>query len=198
MPRLAASGVRPDWNRLYELASGQGGYFTLADAAEAGFSAPLLQHHLNAGRVERSRRSILRLVNFPPTDEEDLVPIWLWSDKLGVFSHETALMLHGLSDALPAKRHVTVPSTWSKRRLRVPDGVVLHHADLGKTDITWKGPVKVTTPLRTIFDCTTDAVAPDLVRQAITQGVRRGLFSKDDVKQIASKTLKRRIRNGTP
>ena len=198
MPRLATSGTRPDWNRLYELASGQGGYFTLADAAEAGFSAPLLQHHLKARRVERSGRSVLRLVNFHPTDEEDLVPIWLWSDKLGVFSHETALMIHGLSDALPAKKHVTVPSEWSKSRLRVPGGVVLHYADLGKTDITWKGPVQVTTPLRTIFDCTTDSVAPDLVRQAITQGVRRGLFTRDDVKQAVGTKPKRRVRNGKP
>lgn len=198
MPRLAVSGNKPDWNRLYELASSQAGYFTLKDAADAGLSPPLLHHHLNAHRVERWGRGILRLVNFPPTDEEDLVPAWLWSDKLGVFSHETALMLHGLSDALPAKKHVTVPSTWSKRRLRVPEGVVLHYADLGKTDITWKGPVQVTTPLRTIFDCTTNAVAPDLVQQAITQGIRRGLFSRDDLKQAGRTTPKRRGRNGKP
>lgn len=191
MPRLATSGARPDWNRLYELAAGQGGYFTLPDAAEAGFSAPLLQHHLKAHRVERAARGIMRLVNFPPTDEEDLVPVWLWADRAGAFSHETALALQGLSDALPGKKHLTVPMSWSKRRVQVPEGVVLHHADLRKADLSWKGPVRITSPVRTIHDCIKDAVDPDLVRQAITQGIRRGLFSKDEVKQPATKKPKK-------
>jgi predicted transcriptional regulator of viral defense system len=196
MPRSAASGARPDWNRLYELAAGQGGYFTLADAAEAGLSPPLLQHHVKAHRVERTGRGILRLVNFPPTDEEDLVPIWLWSDRTGVFSHETALALHRLSDALPGKKHLTVPASWSKRRLQVPEGVVLHYADLSKNDMSWKGPVRITSPVRTIHDCIDDAVDPDHVRQAITQGIRRGLFSKNDVKSPVTKRSRKGTRRG--
>jgi hypothetical protein len=49
---------------------------------------------------------VLRLAQFPPSDHEDLVPLWLWAQKLGVFSHETALFLHDLSDVLPANRHM--------------------------------------------------------------------------------------------
>lgn len=194
MPRPAASGTHPDWNRLYELAAGQGGYFTLDDAAEAGFSPPLLQHHLKAHRIERSGRGVLRLVNFPTTDEEDLVPVWLWSDRTGVFSHETALVMHGLSDALPGKKHLTVPIAWSKRRLRVPTGVVLHYADLAKADASWRGPVPVTTPLRTVVDCSIDAVAPDLVQQAIRQGIRRGLFTREAVKNATRDRTRTRTR----
>jgi hypothetical protein len=65
--------------------------FTAADAAEASFSLPLLQHHLKAHRLERAARGVFRLVQFPPTDEEWLVPAWLWSGREGTFSHETAL-----------------------------------------------------------------------------------------------------------
>ena len=101
---MSTSG--PNWDRLYELASGQEGYFTTRDASTAGFSSQLLLKHIDAGRVSRARRGVYRLVHFPAGDHEELVVLWLWSDKYGVFSHQTALALHGLSDVLPAKAHL--------------------------------------------------------------------------------------------
>jgi predicted transcriptional regulator of viral defense system len=181
MPRVSANGSAPDWDRLFEVASGQGGYVTNKQAAEAGYSVPLLQFYVHKGRIERVQRGILRLVHYPPGDNEDLVPLWLWSEQSGVFSHETALMLHNLSDALPAKRHMTVPTSWSKRRLRLPKGLVLHFAETPKAARTWLGPVPLTTPLRTVADCASADVADDLVRQAVQQGVRRGLFDRAEV-----------------
>ena len=77
---------------------------TNKQAAEAGYSLPLLQFYVQTGRLERVQRGILRLVHYPPGDNEDLVPLWLWSEQKGAFSHETALMLHDLSDALPSCR----------------------------------------------------------------------------------------------
>ncbi len=181
VPRISASGSAPDWHRLFEVASGQAGYVTNKQASEAGYSLPLLQFYVQKGRLERVQRGILRLVHYPPGDNEDLVPLWLWSEKTGAFSHETALMLHDLSDALPAKRHMTVPSAWSMRRLRIPKGLVLHFAEIPKKALTWLGPVPLTTPLRTVADCTSAEVADDLVRQAVQQGVRRGLFERAEV-----------------
>src|SRR5262245_31363136 len=126
MPRMRSNGETPSWDRLYELATPQAGYFTLAQSRAAGYSPPLLEYYVREGRVERVARGIFRLAHYPPGDHEDLVVAWLWSERLGVFSHETALMLHELSDALPAKQHITVPSTWQRRRLRVPANLILH------------------------------------------------------------------------
>src|SRR5688572_30913165 len=111
----APLAIRPDWNRLYETASSQGGLFTTQQAVTAGHSSQLLLHHLRAGRIVRVRRGIYRLVHFPPSEHEGLVEIWLWSEQAGVFSHETALGLHDLSDALPAKLHLTLPRAWRSR-----------------------------------------------------------------------------------
>jgi predicted transcriptional regulator of viral defense system len=183
VPRRAASGTQPQWNRLYEVASGQAGYFTAKEARDAGFSLPLLQHHLDAGRVERSQRGVFRLVTFPPTEEEGLVPTWLWSRREGTFSHETALTLHQLSDALPSKMHLTVPMTWKKRRIKIPRNLVLHFADVHDDDREWRGPIQLTKPLRTVIDCSVDAVSTDLVEQAVREGVRRRLFTRANVKQ---------------
>ena len=192
MPRRSLDGSIPAWDRLYETAASQAGYVSTEQAAEAGYSLPLLQYHVRTGRLERVRRGVLRLAHFPPSDHEDLVPLWLWAQKLGVFSHETALFLHDLSDVLPANRHLTVPASWASRRLRVPRSLVLHFADLGRKDSAWKGPVPVTAPLRTIVDCSADHVAPDLVRQAIDQGIRRGLFARATVRAALGRPATRR------
>jgi predicted transcriptional regulator of viral defense system len=108
------------------MAVGQEGHFTTQQAAGAGYSPQLLQKYLRNGRVIRVRRGVYRIVHYPAGQHEDLVALWLWSGQPGVFSHETALMLHDLSDALPSKAHLTLPSDWRTRRLRVPKGVVLH------------------------------------------------------------------------
>src|SRR5579863_8308772 len=100
MPRPASSGTTPDWDRLYETAAAQAGYVSLTQSLEAGYSRQLLRHYVKEGRLERAGRGIYRIVHYPIGENEDLVPLWLWSNQAGIFSHETALMLHQLSDAL--------------------------------------------------------------------------------------------------
>lgn len=128
----------------------------------------------------RARRGVYRLVHFPASDHEDLVVLWLWSEQSGVFSHETALALHDLSDVLPGKVHLTLPASWHRRRLRAPAGLVLHFADVGDDDRASFSAVPMTAPLRTIRDCIEANVAPSLVRQAILQARRRGLITARD------------------
>ena len=180
----SASPTTPSWDELFDLAAGQDGLFSTAQAAEAGYSPQLLQKHLRTGRVRRVRRGVYRLVHFPPGEHEDLAAVWLWSNRAGVFSHETALSLHELSDVLPAQVHLRVPSNWSQRRLRVPQGVVLAYADVPKVDRTWVGPVQVTAVRRTLADCLAAGVAPDLVNLAIQQAGHRGLVPKAELARL--------------
>jgi predicted transcriptional regulator of viral defense system len=166
----------PDWDALFEIAQGQAGYFMTRQAASAGYSPQLLAY-LGSKKVERVRRGIYRLVHFPASDHEELIVLWLWSEQSGVFSHETALALHDLSDVLPAKVHLTLPASWQRRRLRVPAGLVLHFADVGDPDRASFAAVPVTAPFRTLRDCIEADVAPSLVHQAILQAQRRGLIT---------------------
>ncbi|HEY4014324.1 MAG TPA: type IV toxin-antitoxin system AbiEi family antitoxin domain-containing protein [Polyangiaceae bacterium] len=174
----------PDWDRLYEVASAQEGLFTTQQAADAGYSPQLLVHHVSGGRVVRVRRGIYRLVHFPAGEHEDLVSVWLWSEQAGVFSHQTALSLHQLSDTLPARIHLTLPGAWRSRRLRVPGGVVLHHADVPKQERTWFGPVPITSVNRTLNDCARDGLSPDLLQQAANQALRRGLVVRGELPEV--------------
>ncbi len=174
----------PNWDGLYEVASAQEGYFSTREAAAAGFSSQLLLKHIHAGRVSRARRGVYRLVHFPAGDHEELVIIWLWSEKQGVLSHQTALALHGLSDVLPAKAHLALPSSWRKRRLRAPPSVFLHYGDVPKRERAWFGAVPATSPRRTLSDCANEKLAPDLLRQAAREALRRGLVTKDDLTDV--------------
>jgi len=182
MARIAPHA--PDWNRLFETAAGQQGLFTTGQAADAGYSPQLLVHYVRIGRAIRLRRGIYRLVHFPAGDHEELVAVWLWSEQAGVFSHQTALSLHGLSDVLPAQIHLTLPSEWIRRRFRVPEGVVLHHAEVPAKDRCWFGPVPATTPRRTLSDCARDGLSPELLRQAARQALQRGLVARSELGDI--------------
>ena len=174
----------PDWDRLYEVAAAQEGFFTTQQAADAGYSPQLLVHHVSGGRVVRVRRGIYRLVHFPAGEHEELESVWLWSEQAGVFSHQTALALHRLSDALPAQTHLTLPSAWRARRFRVPEGVVLHHADVPKQELTWFGPVPITSVKRTLNDCAREGLSPELLQQAAKQALRRGLVVRGELPDV--------------
>jgi predicted transcriptional regulator of viral defense system len=175
----------PSWNALFEVATAQAGFFTTRQAAEAGYSPQLLQKHLKAGRVARDRRGVYRIVHYPHVDNEELVAAWLWSESTGVFSHQTALALRGLSDVLPARAHLTLPAAWRRRRLTVPADVLLHYADLPDEARAWFGPVPVTTPARALNECARDGLAPDLLRQAAQQALVRGLVTRAELPEVA-------------
>lgn len=179
-----AAPDRPDWDRLYEVAASQQGLFTTRQAAAAGYSPQLLNHHAKGGTVARVRRGVFRLVHFPASDQEPLVELWLWTDRRGVFSHETALSLHDLSDVLPRRVHVTLPLSWRRRRLRVPADLVLHHSTVGRREQGWVGALPVTTAERTIRDCIENHVSPELVAQAIAQARARGLVAPERLAEL--------------
>jgi predicted transcriptional regulator of viral defense system len=177
---------RPDWDRLYATAAAQSGLFTTDQAAEAGYSPQLLVHHLHSGRALRVRRGIYRLVHFPAGEHEELVTAWLWSERVGVVSHQTALALHGLSDALPAHVHLTLPIAWRRRRFCVPTDIVLHHADVSQEDRAWFGAVPTTNARRTLNDCARDGLSPELLRQAAEQALRRGLVTRAELGDVVA------------
>lgn len=181
-PEVADHANGPDWDALRSVAAGQAGFFTAAQASERGFSQQLLSKHARSGTLERHLRGIYRLAHYPPGEHEDLVVAWLWSGGRALVSHESALQLHGLSDAMPARIHLTMPEEDRGVRRVVPPSYVLHHADVARFERTWIGAVPVTTPARTVRDVAASFGDPDLVRQAIDQGaVQRRLFTVWDV-----------------
>jgi hypothetical protein len=85
---------------------------------------------------------------------------------------------------LPAQIHLTLPTDWQQRRLRVPQGLALHYADVPDNDRTWAGVAPVTSTRRTLEDCADSGLTPDLLRQAASQALTRGLVTKSELRAV--------------
>jgi len=174
---------------LFETAEGQQGYFTAKQAADAGYKLGSQAHHVKSGNWVRVERGIYRLARFPQSSEEQPVIYALWSrnragETEGVYSHQTALSIHELSDVNPTKLHMTVPTTF-RRRAKLPRMLVLHRASLNKMDVEQRQGFAVTRPLRAIADLVAaESVSRDIVEQALTEGRQRGLLSVREVAEL--------------
>ncbi len=177
-----AQSHREAYRRLFEIAEEQQGYFTAKQAKAAGFAENTHPYHVQAGNWIREHRGIYRLALFPIADRPDLVLWALWSrnrsDEIeGVYSHETVLSFHDLSDLNPVKIHMTVP-THFRRNTEIPGVLILHYADLPSSDVKLTQGFKITTPLRAILDLIEEGtVEPRFIRQALVQALHRGVIS---------------------
>jgi predicted transcriptional regulator of viral defense system len=98
-------------------------------------------------------------------------------------------VLHELSDVNPAKIHITVPRGYRIAR-PVPSVYVVHSADLQGDDIEQVNGIPVTTPARTIVDCCRAHLGPALIRQAIDDGVRRGLLGAREAERLQEECIR--------
>jgi Transcriptional regulator, AbiEi antitoxin len=183
---MHAIAARPDHERLFELAEGQQGYFTAAQAVESGFGRSTHSYHVHSGNWVREHRGIYRLRRFPQSADGQLVLWSLWSRDRngvpqGVYSHLTALSIKELSDANPTKLHMTVPPRF-RRGSDEPAILVLHKAPLSADEILQERGYAVTIPLRAILDAAeSGAASRDMIQQAITGGRTRGLITRRQI-----------------
>jgi hypothetical protein len=179
---MHATTVRRDHDRLFEIAEGQQGYFTAAQAVESGFARSTHSYHVQAGNWVREHRGVYRLRRFPQSADGQLVLWSLWARDRhgipqGVYSHLTALSIKNLSDANPPKLHMTVPPHF-RRGSDPPAILILHKALLSPDEILHERGYAVTIPLRAILDVAQSGDASrDLIQQALTEGRARGLIT---------------------
>ena len=193
-----AQSHREAARRLFEIADQQQGFFTTKQAKAAGFAENTHPYHVQVGNWIREYRGIYRLALFPTVDRPDLVLWALWSrnrdeEVEGVYSHQTALSLYDLSDLNPAKLHMTVPTDF-RRNSEIPGILVLHYANLPEGDVQTAQGFKFTRPLRTILDLIeADTVERNFIRHALRQAIRRGLISRQQIRNARMSGPARKI-----
>jgi len=171
---------------LYETVEGQEGFFTTKQAKAAGFAENTHPYHVQAGNWIREHRGIYRLASFPRGERPDLMLWALWSRNReevgqGVYSHQTALSLYELSGVMPAKLHMTVPTQF-RRNSKIPRVLVLHFANIPRSDIGTAHGVPITNPMRTILDLLHGGdIPPANLRQTLREGLRRGLIRRSEI-----------------
>jgi predicted transcriptional regulator of viral defense system len=177
------------FNSLFKVAEAQQGYFTASQAITAGYPDNTHPYHVQSGHWIREFRGIYRLAHFPVTEYPDLVRWFLWSRNRegrpqGVYSHETALSLHGLSDVMPSKIHMIVPPNF-RRNGKIPDVLILHAQQIPPSDVVDMPGFKATRVLRAVTDTIQmGAISDEFLKQALRQGLKRGLITQSEIKKV--------------
>jgi predicted transcriptional regulator of viral defense system len=183
---------KPDRARLFEIASGQGGYFTAEQARACGFSWALLSHHVKSGHFVRVRRGLYRFREYPSSPREHVLAAWLAVGKdIAVVSHESALDLLGLSDVVPDAVHLTVAR--SRRNLPSIPGVKIHTTvrPLRPDERGVRDGMVVTSATRSLLDAAEAGTAPEQIEMGVIQAIERGLATAQQLRQAAAKRGRR-------
>lgn len=194
-------------SKLLKIAESQQGYFTSRQAEECGFFRANFRHKLQSGKwCKEDLWGIYRLANYPATARPELALWTLWSrDKRGIpqgiWSHETALDIHGLSDVAPVKLHMSVPRGFRKGG-NIPNSLCLHFVnEIPQSDIEIRQGYRVTKPIRTIADVIQEAtIQPEQIELAILdlavqKSLIKGLATIQEMEQLQMCTGSQEIRD---
>lgn len=99
---------------LDRLVDAGNGYLTTAQVLESGISKPTLATYVKEQNLRRVGHGIYLAED---AWEDNLYQLQLLNKKV-IFSHETALFLHGLMEREPARICVTVPAGYNATHLR--------------------------------------------------------------------------------
>ena len=173
-----------DIEKLRGIAIDQHGYVTTSQAEEAGVSRPSLTYLCKNGRIERAFRGIYRVPQIPatPYDAMHLVLLWVNADNVAL-SHDTALYAWDVSDANPAKIHVTVPKAHRISKAG-GDNVVIHRQDIAKQQVGWWEQMPITKLPLTIEQCIERGMSSHIIIQAVENGHARGMLSEAEAERL--------------
>ena len=94
---------------LIEIAKGQNGYVSASQATEAGIPRRKLTEAVDKGELVQAGRGLYSL----PETWEDPYFVAQHRFSRGVFSDDTALFLHGMTDRAPFSLTMTFPRTYN-------------------------------------------------------------------------------------
>lgn len=101
--------VMTNSEKILEILKKNNGVITTAEVTESGISRGSLKHLVNTGIIERAARGVYQLAD-------------VWDDEMyhlqvrykkGIFSGETALYLHDLTDRTPMRFQMTFPNSYN-------------------------------------------------------------------------------------
>ena len=130
---------------LKELSEQRNNIITTAAAEAVGISRAMLSKLCKEGKIQRIAKGQYMLVDEMP---DELFSISLRTEHL-IFSHETALFLHGISDRTPFVHSITAPAN------RVPSPSLREECKVYyiKPELFELGRTKLTTPFGNQVSC---------------------------------------------
>jgi predicted transcriptional regulator of viral defense system len=180
---------RTRMDELYALAEEHDGLLKSKEARALGIRDSVLVRLAQRGRLERMTRGVYRIAHYP-TDrfaQYREAVLWAQANHHGperiALSHETALLLYGISDVNPARVNLTVPKSARLRR-KHPEWIMVHRANLTAEEVSLHEGMPVTIVERSIMDVLSTTHRTDVAREAITDALREGLISTDQARSL--------------
>lgn len=184
-----------DYHKLLEtLLLEKEGMLLTKDIIEAGISKQLLSKYVKKGYIER----VAQGVYLSKDAFEDAMYVLQARSKKAIFSHETALYLHDLTDRDPLQYTVTLPSGYNASNFK-NDGIYVYFI---KNDLLNLGVEYGKTPFgRNIRVYNKERTICDIVRNRnvidsaiINEGIRRYLSKKEkDIPKLLQYAEKFRV-----
>ena len=162
------------------------GYLTTKAAKEKGIDNKSLQRLVECGLLERVAHGLYIGVDIIP----DPFVVTQYRCPKGIFSHEAALFLHDLSERVPLRLTMTIPSGWNSQLLKDENFLFFYCKPyllgLGVCAIETPAGLKVNTfdKERTLCDClrNSEKMDMDLVLSALKQYMKSPV--KDNAKLL--------------
>ena len=174
---------------LFSIADSQNGFFTSCQAVEAGIKRNNHTYYVRKGQWIREWRGVYRLSEYPFRDDQHYSLWGVWSinrkgEMLGVYSYETALSIHELSDVNPNKIHMIVPRSF-RRHSKIPPVLSLHFTSIDRSEYTNYGGYRVAKPYRAIADLIRGHnLSPEFIIQAVKEGIQSGKLTHQEYETL--------------
>ncbi len=154
-----------------------GGIITAKQGADAGFPHMRLLRGMKSGELARVGRGVY----MSPGELDDVMHVAQLRRPQIVFSHDSALVLHDLTDRYPFSHSVTVPTGYNTKLL-VRDGFTvfsvkrkLYEMDIIRTETPIAHAVRAYSLERTVVDCvrSRSRMEAEIVTEALKRYARR-------------------------
>ncbi len=166
-------------NKLEKLIEDKDGLILTKEVVEAGVPRQYLNIFVRENKLERVAHGVYLT---PDTFDDEMYRLQAKNQR-AIFSHETALYLHDLTDRDPIEWSVTVPYGYNATHLR-EDGVKvytvkrdLYQLGVMELDTVYGRPVKAYNKERTICDIIRNRNNMDIA--ILNEAVKRYLDTKD-------------------
>lgn len=167
-------------DKLWELAAGQYGYVTAADAHELGVPVVELGKLAARGRLQRVGHGVYRFEEFPADPRGQYLEAVL---RVGPDAHLTGdavLSLHGLALVNPRRISVGTPR---RNRTKVPDWIRVVRDDAGAEELTEYEGIPSTTVAAALRACRA-TLMPERLLDAVEDATRAGLLARRDAQAL--------------
>ena len=174
------------YEQLAGLASRHHGVFSRVDALGLGISSTALESRTQAGIYRRLFPGVYAVAGSPETRSQRLAAAVASFPTLAAVSHSTAAELWGLTNRQMLSFDV-VTIRWD--RVHRPEVRVHESLDLLPADVVELDGIPITTPTRTVVDL--GASNRWIVESALEHGIRKGLFTLDEVDAFVRRVARR-------